>query len=566
MTRAREVQMGGAIALAAAAILLLPGLGTLDLWAPDEPRYAEIADEIVRSDRASSWILLELGGEPYTQKPPLYYWLAALPGLVDGRVSEWDARWPSALAGIAAVFLTFRLGLSWFGSQGAALYSALILLGSFRFLHLARRAQLDVLLTAFELVAWLAFARAECGQGSRRTNTALLHAALGAAVLTKGPVALLPLLAIALYLVVSRRSREIRQWVPAWGLCLSLGPALLWLAAAWSLAPPDFLEAAVVENLFGRFFAGTSHDRPLYYYFVQFPIDFMPATLLWPLLALEAWRRRGRAPDRETNGWRAAGLWLGIFFVFFSLSAGKRGLYLLPAFPAAALLCGAALDAALRRRTRLPTALRSALGIGLLATATAAAALALGPGVVVAPGFALPQALGAALFAIALAAAGGAWLLRKSPRAALCHVAIAIGFVLAVEASVLGLAYPAFDAQKSPRAIAAAANRWAVPDSRIGLFHERALLGGLLYYGRFYGDRPIETLSDPREVSEFLRAGHVVVVSERDRSSLGALPIRETLRRGRRAIHVARIAHGDDATRREPRRTTRNLSGESVFR
>ena len=64
MTRAREVQMGGAIALAAAAILLLPGLGTLDLWAPDEPRYAEIADEIVRSDRASSWILLELGGEP----------------------------------------------------------------------------------------------------------------------------------------------------------------------------------------------------------------------------------------------------------------------------------------------------------------------------------------------------------------------------------------------------------------------------------------------------------------------------------------------------------------------
>ena len=141
-----------------------------------------------------------------------------------------------------------------------------------------------------------------------------------------------------------------------------------------------------------------------------------------------------------------------------------------------------------------------------------------------------------------------------------------IGFVLAVEASVLGLAYPAFDAQKSPRAIAAAANRWAVPDSRIGLFHERALLGGLLYYGRFYGDRPIETLSDPREVSEFLRAGHVVVVSERDRSSLGALPIRETLRRGRRAIHVVRIAHGDDATRREPRSTKRNLSGESVFR
>ncbi len=94
--------------LAAAALLLLPGLGSTDLWAPDEPRYAQVAEELRSMEHGLPGLaVLHLGGEVYTQKPPLYYWLAAGLGAAGGgRVSELQARLPSALAGIASVLVT----------------------------------------------------------------------------------------------------------------------------------------------------------------------------------------------------------------------------------------------------------------------------------------------------------------------------------------------------------------------------------------------------------------------------------------------------------------------------
>ena len=177
----------------------------------------------------------------------------------------------------------------------------------------------------------------------------------------KGPVGLLPFLVVIGYFAVERRLGSWRDWFPVWGLALSLGPACLWLATTLTLAPPGFFEAAVMENLFDRFARGASHPRPFYYYAFQFPADFMPWTLLWPLAAValaKSWRQEPRA---EARGWHLAATWLGVFFLFFSLSAEKRGLYLLPAFPAAALLCGAALERALAGRERLPAGLQAVL-------------------------------------------------------------------------------------------------------------------------------------------------------------------------------------------------------------
>lgn len=546
MTSTGSERFGAAGIVVAAALLLLPGLGELDLWAPDEPRYAEIADEIARGDGASRWFLLELNGEAYTQKPPLYYWLAALPGLGDGRVSAGEARLPSALAGIAVVTMTYFLGLRLFASPAAAVYAAGILLTSFRFAHLARRAQLDVLLAAFEALALLAFARGDRGIGSRTRNVALFHTAIGAAVLTKGPVGLLPLGIVVAFLAVERRFGECRGWFPAWGLALSLGPALLWLAAAAALAPAGFLETAVVENVFGRFVAGASHPRPFYYYLVQFPADFMPWTLLWPLagVALARCWKQNPAPGR--NGWRLAAIWLGIFFVVFSLSTEKRGLYLLPAFPAAALLCGAALERALAGRRSLPLGLQAALGIGLAALAIGGVALAAGPAIEIVAGFEIPAALGVPVAAISLGALllGAAWARRQD--GARLQVGLALVWVFAIELSLLRVGYPAFDVAKSPRAIAQAANRLAGPNGTIGLYREAALLGGLLYYGRLYGDRPIVLLERTEDVEVFIERGENIVVAGRiNLAELPNLEERESLRQGSRAIALAVPAHGE---------------------
>jgi len=291
--------------LAATAVLLLTGLGWLDADAPDEPRALQIAEELRSGEHgARGLVLLHLNGEVYTQKPPLYYWLAAAAGAPAGRVSELAARLPSALAGICVVWLTLHLGTRMLGS-GTGVLGAAILVTVYSFSHLARRVQFDVLLAAFELGALASFWWLDRGLGRLRRHQLGLHLALGLAGLTKGPVGfLIPALTIAAYLLWERRPRDLARAFPLWGFALSLGPALLWIAVATALAPAGFASTAVGENVFGRFFAGTSHARPFYYYLWSFPQEFLPWTLAWPALYAVG-RRQVFAPGADESAQRA---------------------------------------------------------------------------------------------------------------------------------------------------------------------------------------------------------------------------------------------------------------------
>lgn len=341
--------MLAAVALAA-ALLYLPGLSTLDLWAPDEPRYAAIAEEL-RSGRhgAAGLVLLHLNDQPYDQKPPLYFWLAALIGLVPGRVDELAARLPSALAGVASVAGTFALARRLRLGRGEALLAAGLLATSVRFAFSARRAQLDVLLCALELAAVFLFVVLEGRPGgaerARRHPWLLagLHAAVGAAALAKGPVGWLPLLVLAVHLVGSERRAALRALFPIWSWSLSLGPVLLWAAGATALGPEGFAHGAIATNLFERFFSGSSHARPFYYYAYQLPLDFLPWSLLWPLALPALMRGRRDEPMPLLARWTLVPL------LFFTLSAGKRGLYLLPIYPALAIATAAGLARLPRR-------------------------------------------------------------------------------------------------------------------------------------------------------------------------------------------------------------------------
>ena len=180
-----QVQAGPRLSLAvlaATACLLLPGLGWIDADAPDEPRALQIAEELRSFEHGPTGVvLLHLNGEVYDQKPPLYYWLAAATGVPTGRVSEFGARLPSALAGLVAVGLTLLLGTRMLGS-GTGVLAAAILATVFSFAYLARRVQLDVLLTAFELAALTSFWWLDRGLGPvrRQQLTALRQESLPA--------------------------------------------------------------------------------------------------------------------------------------------------------------------------------------------------------------------------------------------------------------------------------------------------------------------------------------------------------------------------------------------------
>jgi 4-amino-4-deoxy-L-arabinose transferase-like glycosyltransferase len=545
----RTVQRWGPpVVIAAAAFLLLVRLGGIDLWAPDEPRYAEIAEELRSLEHGpADLVLLRLNGQIYTQKPPLYYWLAAAAGTPFGRVTEFAGRLPSALAGIGVVAITLWLGSRLFG-RTAGIFGAAVLLTVLDFSHFARRVQLDVLLTLCETIALAAFWRLDRGLGSPRRNAAALHAAMGLAVLTKGPVGfLVPVLVIVAFLAWEKRLRDLRGAFPPWAFLLSIGPGLAWLGAAAWLAPAGFLSESVGENVVGRFFAGTSHARPFYYYAYQFPGDFLPWTLLWPLAAWFARRTvfRTDADPERARAWRFLLAWVAASLVFFTLSSGKRGLYLLPTFPALAMICADALVGTCRGRAKLPRAIGAAAAV-LAASLGIAGATLLAVGEI--GGVVFPRALGIGLIVIAAAGVGAYRAVGDARRdGALAQLTIVVACVFAVEFSAFVWLFPALDPGKSPRPIAAAAAALTAPDEPIGLLGNRAMVGGIVYYAK----RRVVELRTEEDIRNFVAAdGSVMIVKKRVLEKVTAttpVEIRSSFREGRRALLVVTpLARGAD--------------------
>lgn len=480
---------GTGLLLGVAGALYLTGLGWTDLWAPDEPRYAAIAEEL-RSMRHGlrGLLLLHVNDAVYTQKPPLWFWLAALAGGPGGRVDEVAARLPSALSALASLALTVSIGRQLRLSPRVALLAGALLATSYRFVFVARRAQLDGVLTTCLLAGIALFlwidrrGPPERGRPCGPLPVAALHLALGAGALTKGPVAWLPLAVFAAFLTWEGRVRELRRIAPPWAFALSVGPLGLWVVAAVAMAPPGYVDVAIVDNVFGRFFAGTSHARPFYYFLLQLPVEFLPWSLVLPLGLLWLYRSIGPASATAPPARAARFLicWIALPFLFFSLSAGKRGLYLLPILPALAIATAAGVDA-LRLSRSLPRAKADRWGLAVL---------------------------------------GAVWLL---------HAVL-----------FLGVGPVLLEPQKSPRPLAVRARAITGPGEALAVYRLGPLEPALTYYGV---DRVIG-LSEPDELDAFVRAGRgPVLLRTRDLTALsGVTGLREAsrFRRGPRSLSLAR--------------------------
>ena len=543
--------------VAAAAVLLLAGLGSIDVSAPDEPRYIQVAEEMRSMQHGpEGLVLLHLGGEAYTQKPPLYFWLAALAGTPGGRVGEWTGRLPSALGGLLVVVLTLIGGRRMLG-PGAAVLGAAYLLTIYEFARLARRMQLDVLLCTFEVAAIVAFWWLDRGLGPRRRFAALFHLAMGLAVLVKGPVGfLIPALTVVAFLGWERRFRDLARAFPWWGFLLSVAPGVLWISAATSLAPAGFAADAIGENLFARFFAGSAHARPPWYFLYMFPAKFLPWTLLWPLVW---WAGRttlsseGAGNEETRRAWRFLLANIAVSFVFFSISSGKRGLYMLPAFPAAALLCADATLRWLAGRAAVPrvatvvsagvVAAIALLGIEAISTSlgrpifvTGDVAAELDPPLLLAFGCA---AIGTALAALS------AWIVLRRNRASVyTHAGLVVATVFAVELATFVLLYPALDSLRTPRPLATAAAALTPEGRPIGLLDDRAMTGGLLYYA----DRPVVELRTAADVARFATDGGRAIVVKKRKVDRVRIPyeVVTSVRTGEREVLVVDVAPGAD--------------------
>lgn len=322
----RFVTPGRAVLLLA-AVLFFWQLGGHDLWAPDEPYFAEGAREMVVD---GEWSVPHVNGQVTTDKPPLFFWLIALVSLPFGEVTSWTARLPSALAGFVTVVLTLRLGRRLAGPRTAAL-AGFMLCSAYLFWEKARWSQTDAVLCCLIWIALTAFEAFRSDDATGRRAGLLFWLALALAVLVKGPVGmLLPLGIVLVTLGLDGELVHLRRFAPV------SGPLVFALVVgAWMFLAQTGGEysvwGALQEHFIDRGIHGLHHKQPPWYYLESLPPNLLPWTGLLPGALVLAFRRRSSS-DRF--------LLVTVLFVvaFFTVSTEKRGLYVLPAFPALALL------------------------------------------------------------------------------------------------------------------------------------------------------------------------------------------------------------------------------------
>lgn len=328
--------------LAVLFALALVWFGSLDyrkLIKPDEGRYAEIAREMAAS---GDWITPRLNAIKYFEKPPLQYWATAAAYETLGE-SEWTARlWP-ALTGFAGILLAAFTARRLFGPT-AGLFAAATLASSLLWLAMGHFNTLDMGLAFFLEVAVFGFLLAQ--EGNRRWML-VAWAGLALAVLSKGIVALvLTGGTLVLYSLLTRDWSPWRRFEFARGLPLFLLIAAPWFIAV-SLANPEFPRFFFIHEHFERFLT-TVHRRvePAWYFIPILLLGALPWTTMLLQALPQAWPRRAM-PEFQAR--RFLLLWCVVVFGFFSASGSKLPSYILPMFPALALLLADALNRISRR-------------------------------------------------------------------------------------------------------------------------------------------------------------------------------------------------------------------------
>lgn len=498
--------------------LFFYGLGTFGLLGADEPRYAQIAREML--DR-SEWVTPVLNGKPWLEKPPLYYWQAMLSYRV-GRaflpasdaVNEQTARFPGAIDAtlmIAALYFFLRRF-----RPGAELDGALITASCAGVIGFAHAAATDMPLAAtftIALLAWYAW-----HESRQRTALVIFYLFLALGTLAKGPVA--PALAAVIIAIfaAAKRDRHIilnTLWLP--GILLFLVVALPWYVAV-QMRNPEFFRFFILEHNLARFSTNVyHHPEPFWFFLPVFLLAVMPWTVWLTAAVVE------RARQMWGEGWEAFSspedswalfllIWMLVPILFFSASRSKLPGYILPAVPAAALLVADYLAARREKEIRLPWILAAAHGVlcGLLVFAALSAAsiaathhLTLGPWTYVA----------AAISLVIVLAITTALITNAGPR--LVRSATMIAVIVSV-AAVIRFAAPVIDATQSARPVAETIRAFSREPVPLALYH----VSRIEQYGlEFYLNRPAQSYDNGSIPS----ADHVVVAMQGSQSQVAQL-------------------------------------------
>lgn len=317
--------------------LFLPGFASLPPTDRDESRYVVTSHRMVDT---GDIVDLRFQDQPRYLQPAGIYWAQAASASVFGRDAIWAYRIPSLLGALFAVLMTGWLGVYFFGRR-AGIAAALLLAACFSLNFEARIAKIDAVLLASITAAQLALMRAYVEPKVGRWTSAAFWAALGVGLLVKGPLVILVSgTTIAALVIWDRKARWLLNLRPQWGPLLTLAIALPWFIAIGVITDGAFYKRSLMRNFLGK--VGTSeqgHKGPFGYHLALFIAAMWPASLLALRAVGFAWR------ERATPAIRFLLCWLIPSWIVFEFVATKLPHYVLPTYPAIALIAGAALFA-----------------------------------------------------------------------------------------------------------------------------------------------------------------------------------------------------------------------------
>jgi 4-amino-4-deoxy-L-arabinose transferase-like glycosyltransferase len=333
-------------------------LGTRPLSVPDEGRYAEIPREMLV---LHDFVTPHLNGVKYFEKPPLFYWLQA--GAIKAlnpliiriehglnkpksdhsllSISEWTVRLPNAIVALLGCLLVYASGRILF-ERRAGLLSAIILASSLLYFAFARMVTLDMTLSICLSGSLLAFLLAANQSPSLERRVLFYGAYLfaGLAVLTKGLIGIVfPIMIIGFWILLSNQWRLLKQCYLSSGTLLFLLIVLPWHILVQS-RNPEFFQFYFIDQQFLRYSTLIAQRyQPDWFFIPIFIVGFLPWVCFLPQAIVSHFPRNWQQ-FTEKNNYIFLLLWVGIIFIFFSFSHSKLIPYILPIFPALALLVG----------------------------------------------------------------------------------------------------------------------------------------------------------------------------------------------------------------------------------
>ncbi|MGH7930993.1 MAG: ArnT family glycosyltransferase, partial [Candidatus Binatia bacterium] len=320
-----------ALLLLLCGVLYFPYLNAAPFFNKGEPREAMAVQDIVLR---GEWLVPLKRATDVPSKPPLFHWAAAATYHVTGNLDEATMRFPSALFATLGVLLLYLVGGRLF-NPAIALLGGAILATTMIYQDQALDARVDMTLCFFVTLTLLLFYSLYRGFLSHPVWYYVFFATAGIGTLAKGPLGLLlPALVAGVFLLRKRRWNVVRRFCFHPGVVLMLILAAGWYVIAVARGGEGFFDRQIIEENLNRFVGGSGHSHPVYYYIPYLFSQGLPWAIFLPVVLWD-WFKRGSPSSEDTLFFK---LWFAVMFIFLSVSVGKRAVYLLPLYPALAIL------------------------------------------------------------------------------------------------------------------------------------------------------------------------------------------------------------------------------------